>query len=239
MRRFLLSLLVIAGLSAPAHAQQIGGAATLTATSTSSEVALPALTSSYPALLISPAPGTTTETFYAFGKNSSVTATTSSPALPPGGMCFSNVGPNTNLAAITASGSATLRLTQLSQCPQLYGNGGGGPVLQAVYDKSNATIAAQYCQITVTTTAASLSSLLSGASCAAIPATALSAYLTPEASAQIAIRYRADGTAPTAAVGQPIAGYQSWPMASLLTLNAALLISATGASVTVDVEIRG
>ncbi|MGO9744444.1 MAG: hypothetical protein ACLPN5_23565 [Roseiarcus sp.] len=114
-----------------------------------------------------------------------------------------------------------------------------GTILPGTYDKSGATRAAQYCQITVTTTATSLSSLLAAAGCAAATSTALYAYVTPETSAAIALRYRADGTAPTASVGEPIGGYQSWPMGGLPTLQAASLISATGANITVDVEIRG
>ena len=114
-----------------------------------------------------------------------------------------------------------------------------GTATPGVVDVGGASKTAVYCQITVTTTAASLSSLLSAASCAAIPSTALFAFVTPETSTQVAIRYRADGTAPTASVGQLIQGYQSWPMQGINTLNVASLISATGANVTVDVRIGG
>ncbi len=115
----------------------------------------------------------------------------------------------------------------------------GGTILPGSYDKSGATKAAQYCQIAVTPTATSLASLLASGGCASIRGWATLAFVTPEASTTVAIRYRADGTAPTASTGQPIAGYQSWPMQGLPTLEGASVISATGSNVIVDVEIRG
>lgn len=111
----------------PSSAQQIGGNASLTASVASSSVALPANTKTYPAVIIAPAVGTTVEVFYALG-GSSVAATVSSPSLPSGGICLI-VGPNTNVAVITAASSATVRLTQLSQCApfQSAKNGGSPP----------------------------------------------------------------------------------------------------------------
>jgi hypothetical protein len=98
-----------------ASAQSIGGNASISATSTSSRVALPANTQPYPFVVIAPASaGVTAEVFYALG-GASVVATLTSPALPAGGICL-NVGPNTNIAAIT-SGTASVRITQLSVCP--------------------------------------------------------------------------------------------------------------------------
>ncbi len=109
-----LSLLLVS----TALAQSIGGNASLSVTSTSANVALPVATSQYPALMIVPSPTTTAEVFYALG-GSSVTAATTSPSLPAGGICLANAGAsNTYLAAVTAASTATLRITQLSQCPQ-------------------------------------------------------------------------------------------------------------------------
>lgn len=135
--------------------------------------------------------------------------------------------------------AATLAMTALA-----YGQtftGPNGTILQGVVDNSNATKTPQYCQITVTTTATSLASLLATAGCAAIPSWASVAVVTPETSTQtIMLRWRADGTAPTASVGDPIFGLTKDP--SILGYNAitnAVLISATGASVTTSVRIGG
>jgi len=98
-------------------AQAIGGNNSLSVTTTTANVALPA-SAAYPAVLIVPAPGSTGEVFYNFGTTNAVTATVSSPSLPNGGICFASQGPKTYLAAITSSGAATLRITQLTQCPQ-------------------------------------------------------------------------------------------------------------------------
>ena len=114
---------------------------------------------------------------------------------------------------------------------------GGHPV---VSDISNANYPPLYCQITVTPTATSLASLLSAASCAPIPAWATVAYVTPETAATVAVRWRADGTAPTSAAGDPLFGYAKDP--SILGYPAivnASLISATGWNVTVSVRIGG
>lgn len=116
----------------------------------------------------------------------------------------------------------------------------GGGAVAATLDVSNATHAPQYCQITVTTTATSLASLLATAGCAAIPSWATVAYVTPEVSNTIALRWRADGTNPTASVGWPVFGYSA--DSSILGYNAvinAVLISATGGSATVSVRIAG
>ena len=101
-----------------ADAQAIGGNVSLSVSQTSARAQLPAAVASYPAVLITPAFGNGYQVFYALG-GSSVTATTSSPALPLGGICFNNVGAsNTYLAGITANGgSGTIYLTQLATCP--------------------------------------------------------------------------------------------------------------------------
>jgi hypothetical protein len=98
-----------------AQAQTMGGNASLAVTTTTASVALPASVATYPCLLIMPALGATAEVFYALG-GPSVAANTSSAAVPSNGICL-NAGPSTFLAAITASGAATLRLTQLTVCP--------------------------------------------------------------------------------------------------------------------------
>lgn len=125
--RHLLAGAAILGLllCPPAKAQSIGGNANLPVTTGSAQVALPAPNSlTYPSLLIVPAPGSA-ETFYQFGTSSSVTASiTTSPAVPSGGVCINNTGPATNLAAITASGTATLRLTQVPTCVPFSSIGG-------------------------------------------------------------------------------------------------------------------
>jgi len=110
-----------------AAAQAIGGNASLSVTSSSARVQLPANTQNYPSLMIVPAPSSTGEAFYLLG-DVTATALTTSPALPPGGVCV-NIGPSTYLAAITATGTATLRLTQLNTCAGFSGAGastGGG-----------------------------------------------------------------------------------------------------------------
>jgi hypothetical protein len=116
----------------PAFGQGIGGNASLSVTTASSRVALPAAKATYPSAIVAPAAGSTQEVFYALG-DSTVAATTSSPSLPSGGICIANLGPATNVAAITATGTATVRITQVSACfPFAAGGvstgGGGGAV---------------------------------------------------------------------------------------------------------------
>ena len=106
---------VSAGALPSASAQAIGGSASISVTSAGESVALPVSVTAFPAAMLVPAYGTNQEIFYALG-GSSVAATTSSAALPPNGICL-NVGPNTYVAAITSTSTATLRITQLTQCP--------------------------------------------------------------------------------------------------------------------------
>ena len=135
MRLMIKRALLLAGILAlapPALAQTIGGNASLTAGVATSRVALPVATSTYPAVILAPAPGQTQEVFYAFG-GSLVGATLSSTSLPAGGLCFNNVGPNTYVAAITAANTAILRITQMKTCPPnigFAGGSGGGSVTQ-------------------------------------------------------------------------------------------------------------
>lgn len=114
---FLLACLWF-GSGVPASAQRIGGSASISVTGTSSNVAFPANTQIYPFVFLAPAIGSTQEIFYITG-NSMVTATTSSPALPANGICI-NVGPDTNVAAITSTSTATLRITQVTTCPPVF-----------------------------------------------------------------------------------------------------------------------
>ena len=114
-----------------------------------------------------------------------------------------------------------------------------GTIVPEGYDISGATKAHVYAQIVVTGTATSLAMLLSTAGAGAIPTWALTAFLTPEATGTPVLRYRCDGMAPTAIVGQPILGWQNWPVQDSPSLTALQLISVGGGSVTVDVEFRG
>ena len=96
-------------------------------------------------------------------------------------------------------------------------------------DISYTNIAHIYAQATVTGTASTLSTL--GVT---IPSWAIMAYITPETGA---VRYRCDGTNPTAAIGQPIANGQTWPVVGQLSLQALKLIAA--ANTTISIEFRG
>jgi hypothetical protein len=135
--------------------------------------------------------------------------------------------------------SLALCLTAASVAGAQTRSDAGGTVISGGYDVSNATKAPLYCQVTVTSVAANLGNLLLAAGCAPVPSWAMLAFLTPEATAQIAIRYRADGPSPTALAGEPVLGWQTWPIQGLNALSGLSLISSTGANVTVDVEIRG
>src|SRR5271163_2393584 len=114
----IISALFLALSITAASAQSIGGNASISATSTSSRVALLANTQNYSSAIIAPAFGVTAEIFYALGGSSvvaiSTAGATQSPALPPGGICL-NVGPNTFVAAISAT-AAAVRITQLNTC---------------------------------------------------------------------------------------------------------------------------
>lgn len=122
-----------------------------------------------------------------------------------------------------------------------------GTVVQGTFDVSNATHTPLYCQITVTTTATSLKSLLAtattvnGNGCSStLPTWATVVYLTPESSSTVAIRWAADGTTISATLGEPVFGNTKDPcLLGYNAINNASLISATGANVTVDVRIGG
>ena len=115
-----------------------------------------------------------------------------------------------------------------------------GTIANTVFDVSNSTKVLGFCQIVVTTTATSLSSLLSTAGCTAIPTAATLAWILPESTGSGAVvRWRSDGITPTSSVGFPIQGWQAWPSQGVPEFTGMQLISATGSSVTVDVQFKG
>ncbi len=129
MRRLKLAVTLAATLSfcPPGHAQTVGGAADISVLSGSaSTAAWPVSTApnAYPAVVLTPATGTTIDIRFKVG-GSSVTATSTSAVLPPGGICF-NPGSNGYISTYGVSGTATLHVTQYSQCPQGIGFAGGG-----------------------------------------------------------------------------------------------------------------
>jgi len=97
-------------------------------------------------------------------------------------------------------------------------------------DLSFTDIVPQYYQVSVTTSAQNLATLISGT----IPKGATAVYITPEGGS---IRYRADGTPPTTSVGQPIAQGQSWPITGPAALAAIQLIAPI--ATIVSLEFRG
>lgn len=120
---FAFALLLLAPVIA--HAQSIGGNTSVTASTGSSRAALPAALADYPAVLMQPVIGTDAEVFYKFG-DATVVATTSGPTLPSGGVCLIVGGSATkDVAMITSTGSVTVRITQLKQCPMFSSSKGG------------------------------------------------------------------------------------------------------------------
>ena len=192
MRRVLFALAALFCLHVAAFAQSIGGNASLSVTTTTSNVALPVSGASYPALMIVPAIGTSTEVFYTVGNANTLAALTTSPSLPSGGICFPSVGPNTYVAAITATGSATLRLTQMTQCPQNFnavGQSSGGVVSVSPYSYTPLSPGQHNLAITASTALT-------------VPPTATYATIC---GSSVLIRYTTDGTTtPTASAGQPL-----------------------------------
>lgn len=113
-----VALLAALLAASAAHSQAVvGGNTSISVSGSSANVQLPVSVTTYPALMLVPATGTTVEIFYALGSSNSVTATTNSAAVPSGGVCIILNASNTWLAAI-GGGSATLRVTQLRNCPQ-------------------------------------------------------------------------------------------------------------------------
>ena len=123
--RVLASVFVWLLLVISADAQQIGGNVSLPVSPSARSVMLPANIQKYPAVVIAPAPGASGEIFFLPG-GSAVAALLTSPTLAPGGQCLI-MGNTTNyISAIMATGSATLRITQYTQCPQIYQGSAGG-----------------------------------------------------------------------------------------------------------------
>lgn len=129
MKLKLSAAVLCAVLSASAAcAQSVGGNVSIAASGSSANIQLPKavnpnLQGSFPALLLVPAQGANAEIFYKLGTSNAVVAvapslpgTQGSPAVPSNGTCVM-AGPNTWIAAVS-SGSATLRITQMSQCPR-------------------------------------------------------------------------------------------------------------------------
>jgi hypothetical protein len=121
-RNFTAALLgsILAGILAvaPARAQAIGGNASIDATTTSARVALPvAPLGNFKSVLIKPAAGATAEVFYKFGDVTVVAVSPSSPALPANGICIVPPTATTYIAAVTGTGTASVRITQMNTCP--------------------------------------------------------------------------------------------------------------------------
>lgn len=96
------------------------------------------------------------------------------------------------------------------------------------------THAPAYAQISVTTSAQKLSTILLAAG-VTFPSWANEVILYPENGA---IRYRCDGTDPTTTVGMPIPSSSWWPAQGSAALAAMSLISQSG-TVSVSIEFRG
>lgn len=126
--RFAAIALSALAVMTAADAQQTrpGGRATLAVTVSSARVALPADRTLYPAVLIAPIAGNTAQVYYNLG-DATVTATTSNFAMPTGGICFTvNAGTSNAYIAAIGSGSTTLFVTQLQNCPQFAFSPAGG-----------------------------------------------------------------------------------------------------------------
>ena len=96
------------------------------------------------------------------------------------------------------------------------------------------THAPLYAQISVTAAAQKLSAILLAAG-VTFPAWANEVILYPENGS---IRYRCDGTDPTASIGMPVPSSSWWPAQGSTALAAMSLISQSG-TVTTSIEFRG
>ena len=111
----------------------------------------------------------------------------------------------------------------------------GGTISPGGVDVSRTAHAHMQCTLTVTGTATLLTSLWSTASCASFPSAPQFAFVEPTGGA---VWYRTDGTAPTSTTGIEIFQNQAWPIEGRLSVNALQLISGTGGSIAVNVELR-
>jgi len=138
------------------------------------------------------------------------------------------------LKRLLIAGALALGCASLAVAGQ-HKNAADGSVVNGNYDESYSTIVPTYAAISVATTAQTLAQM--GAT---PPAGATLAFVVPTASGSgVTVRYRCDGTAPTASVGMPIQAGQAWPIQGAAALAACQFISATGSAVTADVEFRG
>ena len=111
----------------------------------------------------------------------------------------------------------------------------GGTISPESIDVSRTAHAHMQCTLTVTSTATSLTSLWTTASCASFPSAPQFAFVEPTGGA---VWYRTDGTAPTSTTGMEIFQNQAWPIEGRLSVNALQLISGSGGSIAVNVELR-
>ena len=143
----LLKVNCAAGCSTPA-APSVAGTATpaLSVTSTTSRQALGDTSGSFTNLILWNAGSVAVN--YNLG-NSSVTATTSNTAIPPGGVIQVPQASATNIAAITASSTATLYVIQTSSPMQVAGLsvGGGGSIGTVTQGNAGSDAQAWWAQI--------------------------------------------------------------------------------------------
>jgi hypothetical protein len=111
----------------------------------------------------------------------------------------------------------------------------GGTISAEIVDVSRTAHPHIQCTLTVTASATLLTSLWSTAGCATFPIAPQFAFVEPTSGA---VWYRTDGTAPSATTGMEIFQSQAWPIEGRLSVNALQLISASGGSVAVNVEVR-
>ena len=102
----------------PTLAQVFGSAIDISVLSGSASSAQQLPTASgYPLIILTPGYGTATDVRFLIG-GSGVTATTSSPVLPPNGMCM-NPANGSYISTWGVSGTATVHVTAVTQCPLL------------------------------------------------------------------------------------------------------------------------
>lgn len=112
-----IALLMLVMMPAAEAQYRPGGRATIAVTTSSARAALPADRSLYPAVLITPIVASTQQTYYAIG-DGTVAATTSSFALPPGGICITvGTGTTQSNIAVIGAGATTVFITQFQNCP--------------------------------------------------------------------------------------------------------------------------
>jgi hypothetical protein len=127
---------VLFGL-APAAAQTppipptVAGNTSITVNNSTASAALPYNGNAFHAVLLVPDPGASANVYYAQG-GAGVTASSSSAALPSGGICISDN--NQAYVAVYSTVSVTVRITILSSCPQFArGPSQGGTTVTTMY----------------------------------------------------------------------------------------------------------